>query len=113
MAADKARDEGLRRWATRCRSGSPTARRAADRAAVFDGNAIGGEATWIVGLDTFEAHVADQFDRRVFVAVDPALTAAESRAALEAALAEWPNAELQDQAAVQGASPARSTRCST
>ena len=66
--------------------------------AVFDGTTIGGEATWIVGLDTFEQHVADQFDRRVFVSVDPDLPAAESRAALEAALAEWPNAELQDQA---------------
>jgi putative ABC transport system permease protein len=66
--------------------------------AVFDGNAIGGEATWIVGLDTFEQHVGDQYDRRVFVAVDPSVTATESRAALEAAVAEWPNAELQDQA---------------
>ena len=66
--------------------------------AVFDGTTIGGEATWIVGLDTFEQHVADQFDRRVFVSVDPDMTAAESRAALEAALSEWPNAELQDQA---------------
>ena len=67
-------------------------------AAIFDGNAIGGEATWIVGLDTFEEHVADQFDRRVFLTLDPDVTAAESRAALDAALAEWPNAELQDQA---------------
>ena len=53
--------------------------------AVYDGNATGGEATWIVGLVTFEKHVADQFDRRVFVTVDSGLTAAESRAALDAA----------------------------
>ena len=66
--------------------------------AVFDGSRIGGEANWMVGLDTFEQHVADQFDRRVFVSVDPELPAAESRAALDAALTEWPNAELQDEA---------------
>jgi putative ABC transport system permease protein len=64
--------------------------------AVFDGNAIGGEAAWIVGLDTFEQHVADQFDRRVFLTVDPGTDLAQARAALDAALGEWPNAELQD-----------------
>ena len=42
--------------------------------------------------------MADQYDRRVFVKIDDGVTAADSRAALEAALAEWPNAELQDQA---------------
>jgi putative ABC transport system permease protein len=66
--------------------------------AIFDGNAIGGEAEWIVAVDTFEQHVADQFDRRVFLSFDPSVAAADSRAALETALAEWPNAELQDQA---------------
>ena len=66
--------------------------------AVFDGNAIGGEAAWIVDLDTFQRRVADQFDRRVFVAFDKGVAPAESRARLEAALAEWPNASLQDQA---------------
>ncbi|HEX6568583.1 MAG TPA: ABC transporter permease, partial [Acidimicrobiales bacterium] len=98
VTADKARDDGLS-------IGDEVPFRFADGQhvpltvqAVFDGNAIGGEATWIVGLDTFEAHVADQFDRRVFVTVDPGLTAAESRAALDAALTEWPNAEIQDQA---------------
>ena len=66
--------------------------------AVFDGNAIGGEATWIVGLDTFEQHVADQFDRRVFLSFEEGVTAADSRVGLDAALGEWPNAEIQDQA---------------
>ncbi|MCZ7528593.1 MAG: FtsX-like permease family protein [Acidimicrobiia bacterium] len=96
VTADKARDEGLS-------IGDPVPVRFADGQelpmtvrAVFDGHAIGGEATWIVDLDTFEAHVPDQFDRRVFVALAPGVTAAESRAALEVALAGWPNAELQD-----------------
>jgi len=98
VTADKAGDEGLS-------IGDKVPFRFADGQnvsltvrAVYDGNAIGGEATWIVGLDTFEQHVADQFDRRVFVTVDSGLTAAESRGALKAALTEWPNAELQDQA---------------
>jgi putative ABC transport system permease protein len=98
VTANKARDEGLT-------IGDSVPFRFADGEtvplavrAVFDGNAIGGEATWIVGLDTFEQHVPDQFDRRVFLTVDPEVTAAESRAALDAALGEWPNAELQDQA---------------
>jgi putative ABC transport system permease protein len=98
VTADKARDDGLS-------IGGKVAFRFADGEtesltvrAVYDGNAIGGEATWIVGLDTFERHVADQFDRRVFVTVAPGLAAAGSRAALDAALTEWPNAALQDQA---------------
>jgi putative ABC transport system permease protein len=98
VTANKARDEGLTigdRVPFRFADGQsvPLAVRA-----VFDGNAIGGEATWIVGLDTFEQHVPDQFDRRVFLTVEPEVTATDSRAALDAALSEWPNAELQDQA---------------
>ena len=50
-----------------------------------------------MGLDTFERHVADQFDRRVFLSVDGGSTP-QTRAALDAALTAWPNAELQDQA---------------
>jgi putative ABC transport system permease protein len=52
----------------------------------------------LLGLDTFEAHVDDQFDRQVYVSVADSTTAAESRAAIEAALGDWPNAEIQDQA---------------
>ena len=67
-------------------------------AALFDETAIGGEASWVVHLDTFEAHVADNFDRRVFVSVHDGIDAAEAREGVEAAVAGWPNAELQDQA---------------
>jgi putative ABC transport system permease protein len=66
--------------------------------ALFDSRNIGGDAKWVVGLDTFADHVADQFDRQLFVAVDDGVPAADSRAALEAALADWPNADIQDQA---------------
>jgi putative ABC transport system permease protein len=97
VTADKARDQHLS-------VGDPVPFRFGDGQdqtltvqAVFDGNAIGGEATWIVGLDTFERHVADQFDRRVFLSVDGGSTP-DTRAALDAALSAWPNAQLQDQA---------------
>jgi len=67
-------------------------------AAIFDGHTVGGDASWIVDLDTFDRHVADQFDRKLFVKVDAAVPAAQSRAALEGALATWPGAVLQDRA---------------
>ena len=66
--------------------------------AIFDGRLPNTEDTWLLGLDTFEAHVADQFDRQVYVAMEDAVPAAESRSAIEAAVSAWPNAEIQDQA---------------
>ena len=66
--------------------------------AVFNGNTVGGDASWIVGLPTMDRHVTDQFDRKVFVKVDPAVPAAQSRAQLDGALAKWPGATLQDRA---------------
>jgi putative ABC transport system permease protein len=64
--------------------------------AVFDGTSVGGDADWIVGLDTFQAHVADQFDRRVFISFAAGTPSATSRTALESALRSWPNASVQD-----------------
>jgi putative ABC transport system permease protein len=64
--------------------------------AIFNGNSVGGDADWIVGLDTFRTHVADQFDRRLFVKFDQGV--ASSRAALDTALTRWPNASVQDRA---------------
>ena len=58
----------------------------------------GGDSGWIVGLDTFEAHVPDQLDRKVFVAVRDGVDAAAARADIDQAVAGWPNAEVQDQA---------------
>ena len=67
-------------------------------AAVFNGNTVGGDASWIVGLGTMDRHVTDQFDRKVFVKVDPAVPAAQSRALLDGALVHWPGATVQDKA---------------
>lgn len=67
-------------------------------AVVFGGQLPAGGDDWVVGLDTFEAHVADQFDRQLYVSTPDRVPAAESRAAIEAAVAGWANAEIQDQA---------------
>ncbi len=53
---------------------------------------------FILDIATFEAHVADQFDRMLFVSVDDSAAAATSRAAIEEAVAAWPNATIEDQA---------------
>ena len=67
--------------------------------AVYTGSIEGGgDSGWIVGLDTFEAHVPDQLDRKVFVTVSSGVDAAAARADIEEAVAGWPNAEVQDQA---------------
>jgi putative ABC transport system permease protein len=68
--------------------------------ALYDSDLLGaGDNGFVVGLDTFEANVADQFDREVYVAIHDDVDAATSAAAIETALERWPNAELQDQAA--------------
>jgi putative ABC transport system permease protein len=67
--------------------------------ALVQGNVAGaGETSWLLDLDTFEAHVSDQFDRQVFVTVDDGVSAEAGRTAIESALAQWPNADVQDQA---------------
>ncbi len=68
--------------------------------ALFDQALPGAEGSpYLVGLDTYEANVTDQFDRQVFVDAADGVGPAESRAALDRALEKWPNGELQDQAA--------------
>lgn len=66
--------------------------------ALFDGMVPGDDGSWVVGLDTFEAHVVDVYDRQVYVAMHDDVPAAESRSAIEAAVADWPNATIDDQA---------------
>jgi putative ABC transport system permease protein len=61
----------------------------------FDG------VVYVVGLDTYEANVTDQFDRQVFVNVADGVSPTRAKAALESVLVRWPNGELQDQAAFE------------
>lgn len=58
---------------------------------------------WIVDVSTFEAHVTDQYDMKVYVATADGVTAGRSTEAIEAVLADQPNAELQDRAAFKEA----------
>ncbi len=54
---------------------------------------------YLIGIDTYEANVTDHSDLQLFVKVAEGVDPAQSSAALESALAAWPNADLQDQAA--------------
>ena len=67
--------------------------------AVFAENVPGVDGAYVVGLDTFEANVTDQFDRQIYVSTADGVDADASLAAIEAVLEDWPNAEVQDQAA--------------
>jgi putative ABC transport system permease protein len=68
--------------------------------ALFDQAPPGADGVpYVVGLDTYEANVTDQFDRQVFVKAADGVSAIQSRAALDQVLLKWPNGELQDQAA--------------
>ncbi|HZI39277.1 MAG TPA: FtsX-like permease family protein, partial [Acidimicrobiia bacterium] len=61
----------------------------------FDG------VVYVVGLDTYESNVTDQFDRQVFVNAAEGVSPTRAKAAIESVLARWPNGELQDQAAFE------------
>jgi putative ABC transport system permease protein len=96
VAADKAKADGLdigRKVPFRFADG---ATEPLTVAAIFNGNTVGGDASWIVGLDTMSRHVTDQYDRKLFVKFDPAAPALQSRAELLSVLAKWPNAHVQD-----------------
>jgi putative ABC transport system permease protein len=68
-------------------------------AAVFSENLSGeGRATYLIDVSTYEEHVVDQYDRKIYVSTVDSISAEKSREALETALVAYPNAELQDQA---------------
>ena len=72
--------------------------------ALFDGEILGaGESKYVIGLDTFEANVTDQYDRQVFLTIGDGIDADTATASLEASLEQWPNADLQDQASFKEA----------
>jgi putative ABC transport system permease protein len=54
---------------------------------------------WIVDMSTFEAHVTDQYDLKVYVSAADGVAARESTEAIEVVLDDQPNAELEDRAA--------------
>jgi len=66
--------------------------------AIYDADIANTAGDFLLDVDTFEAHVADQFDRMLFVAITDGTTAEASRAAIDEATAAWPNATVEDQA---------------
>jgi putative ABC transport system permease protein len=54
---------------------------------------------YLIGIDTYQANVTDQFDQQLFVKAADGVSPAQSAAVLKSALTAWPNADLQDQAA--------------
>ena len=53
---------------------------------------------WIVDVRTFEANVTRQYDQQLYVAVRDGVDAATARRAIDATIADWPGADVQDQA---------------
>jgi putative ABC transport system permease protein len=66
--------------------------------AIHDTDIPNSNGSWLLDLDTFAAHVPDQFDRMVYVSVDDSVSAAEARSALDTALEPWANASIEDRA---------------
>lgn len=79
--------------------------------ALFDGELLAsGGMDQIVGLDTFEANVTDQFDQQVYLSIPDDVGATAATEAIESVLAAWPNAELltpHPTTAADGAAPPR------
>ncbi|QGG94390.1 ABC transporter permease [Actinomarinicola tropica] len=98
ISSDMATDEGLAVGDTVSVRFADGADVALEVRAIFDGYLPSAYSDWVVDVATFDAHVADVYDRQVFVGVADGVPAAESRAAVEAAVAEWPNAQIDDQA---------------
>jgi putative ABC transport system permease protein len=53
---------------------------------------------WIVDLQTFESNVTRQYDHQLYVAIRDGVDAAAARHAIDAAVGDWPGADIQDQA---------------
>lgn len=99
VASDHAADHGIEMGDTVTLGFAATGDVELTVQAILDGEVLGaGGSPYLVGIDTFDANVTDQFDREVYVAVHDGIDAAQSGAAIEAVLDRWPNAELQDQA---------------
>lgn len=56
------------------------------------------DITYLVDVSTFDANVTDRYDQKIFVGTVDGVDAATSRVVIDEALADQPNAELQDQA---------------
>jgi putative ABC transport system permease protein len=74
-----------------------TGERELEVAAVYSENGLIGD--WVVSLDTYDANVAQELDTFVLVKVAEGADVAAVQSDLDAALASFPNVQVQDQAA--------------
>jgi putative ABC transport system permease protein len=61
---------------------------------VYSQEQFGGK--YLVGLPVYDANVADRFDTKIFVAKQPTVGVLAARTAIEAAVADHPQVEVQD-----------------
>jgi putative ABC transport system permease protein len=67
--------------------------------AIFDQSLEGMAGNdWIVDLQTFESNVTRQYDQQLYVATRDGVDTDAARQAIDAAVGDWPGAEVQDQA---------------
>ncbi|MFG2042440.1 FtsX-like permease family protein [Dactylosporangium sp. NPDC048998] len=63
-----------------------------------DGDAQALSTDYLIGLDTYARHYAEDVDASVFVRIAPGVDRAAAKRAIEAALADSPTAQVRDQA---------------
>ena len=63
---------------------------------IYKNNGLAGD--YVVSLSNFEKNFSEQLDQQIFAKLKPGVTAAEGRAAIEPLVAQYPNAELKDNA---------------
>lgn len=56
------------------------------------------EGGFLVDNSTLEAHVTDQYDKKVFVSMDDTVSLEAARTSIESVTSSYPNADIQDQA---------------
>jgi putative ABC transport system permease protein len=67
--------------------------------AIFTQNQLGGK--YLAGTAAYDANVADRFDEKIFMAKADGVTLKAARDAVAAAVAEYPQANLQDRTAMK------------
>jgi len=63
---------------------------------IYKNNGLAGD--YVVSLSNFEKNFVEQLDQQIFAKLKPGVTAAQGRAAIEPLVAQYPNAELKDNA---------------
>ena len=67
---------------------------------------------YILSLDTYATHYSENVDATVYVALKDGVDPKQARAAMRAAVADFPNARIRDQAQARPAGPRPSSRSS-